>query len=172
MKKLPLILLCLPLFFTSCSNFLNCNYNNLNEVLIEKDFRNKGIEISVCKVDDKIIIDMLSINSDKSRSDVFRYILQVAEELKEESFERIEFACKGQVKFYITGKYFKKLGDEYGWQNVVYTNRTFPENVKNIDGTYAFSSWTGGALGVLNKQLDDQLEFHNQWYINDIMIKQ
>jgi hypothetical protein len=168
MKKLLLILLSFTILFTNCNNLSNCNYNNLSEVLIKKDSRNIGIDISICKVEDnKIIIDMIAINSDKSRSDVFRYILQVAEELREENFERIEFACKGQTKFYITGRYFKKLGDEYGWQNVVYTNRTFPENVKNIDGTYAFSSWTGGALGVLNKQLDDQLEFHNQWYIND-----
>ena len=77
----------MPLLFTSCNDFSNCNYNNLNEVIIEKDFRNKGIEISVCKVDNKIIIDMISINSDKSRNDVFRYILQAAEELKEERYQ-------------------------------------------------------------------------------------
>ena len=151
-----------------------CNYKNLKEILVEKDARNTGINIAICRRADgkTLIINMIAIEGNKSRVDVFRYILQTAEELRKVEFERIEFAYKGDSKFYISGKYFNKLGDEYGWQNAIYTNRTFPENVKNMDDTYAFSSWSGGALGVMQKQMDDQIEFHNKWYIKDLTLKQ
>ena len=57
---------------------------------------------------------------------------------------------------------------EYGIQNPVYTLRSLPQNVYNLDGTQAFSTWTGGLIGVVGKQMEDLSEFHKQWYINDL----
>jgi len=147
-----------------------CKDLNINQLLEEKDSRNKGINISICykSADERniIIIEIHSLSKDKSRADVFRYILQAAEQLKNKQFEKVEFAYKGVSKFYILGDYFRKLGEEYSWQNPIYTQRTFPENVKSMDGDNAFPSWTGVMIGVLQKQTEDNIKFHDEWYWN------
>lgn len=144
----------------------DCDYQNLREVLAIRDSRNIGLGIKICKDDETLTIDMISIEGDKTRTDVFRYILQTADELKRERFSRVEFAHKGDSKFFITGAYFKKLGEEYEWQNAIYTSRTFTENVKNLDGTAAFGSSFGEAF---DQQMGDHNEFHDQWYVNELM---
>ena len=60
------------------------------------------------------------------------------------------------------------LGEEFGEQNPVYTIRTFPEHLSRPDGAQAFSTWTGGILGVLSKQMDDFNKFNKEWYIEDL----
>lgn len=45
----------------------------------------------------------------------------------------------------------------------IYLIRTFPENVKNLDGSPAFSTWEGGLLGVTNRQMEDFNAFMRQW---------
>jgi hypothetical protein len=112
------------------------------ERMIEIDSRNEGINISICYESfdnkNKIIYNLSDIVSDKSRTEVFRYILQSANELKEHDFERVIFAYNGDKRFYIEGEYFKQLGEEYDWQNSNFTNRTFPSHVKKMDGTSAY----------------------------------
>ena len=63
-------------------------------------------------------------------------------------------ANKGEIKFKLKGDYFKQLGEEYSYQNPIYTTRTFPENILNLDGTNAYSRWTGGIIGVTEKQIE------------------
>ena len=64
--------------------------------------------------------------------------------------------------------YFKKPGDEYETQNPVYTMRTFTENVYRLDGRKAYPEWTGGWLGVLQKEMEQYSAFHDDWYLNDL----
>ena len=87
--------------------------------------------------------------------------------MKTSEFSTIELEHKGNLKFIIEGSYFKQLGNEYEFQNPVYTMRTFPSNLKNPDGTQAYGEWTGGLFGVLNEQLEDFNDFHKRWYIDD-----
>nr|MBC8489582.1 hypothetical protein [Bacteroidota bacterium] len=54
-------------------------------------------------------------------------------------------------------------------QNPVYTMRTFPENLKNPDKSQSYSEWTGGWLGVSQKQIEDFNDFHDKWYFNDLL---
>jgi len=61
------------------------------------------------------------------------------------------------------------LGKEYSWQNPVYTIRTFPENLINLDGSMAYPEWTGGWLRVTGKQMEDFNNFHKKWYLEDIL---
>ncbi|GGH04224.1 hypothetical protein [Mucilaginibacter phyllosphaerae] len=75
---------------------------------------------------------------------------------------------KGKPKFKLPGKYFHKLGIEYKQQNPMYTLRTFPENVMNLDETKAFGSVTGGLFGVLKAQMDQFSDFTKSWYLNDL----
>jgi len=46
--------------------------------------------------------------------------------------------------------------------------RTFTEHVFSPDEKKAFSTWTGGLLGVVKQQMEDFVEFHKKWYIEDI----
>jgi hypothetical protein len=48
--------------------------------------------------------------------------------------------------------------------------RTFSENLVTPDGQRAFPVWTGGLLGVLQKQMEDFNEFHQRWYIRDLAL--
>jgi hypothetical protein len=58
---------------------------------------------------------------------------------------------------------------EYEYQNPIYTMRIFPENLYLPNGNRAFSSWSGGLLGVTKKQMEDFTEFHKRWYIEDML---
>jgi hypothetical protein len=137
------------------------------EAVIQADARNTGVGMTAYYGESKavLVLDMKSIGGDKSPADVFRVLLQYASRVKDKTFERVELACKETTKFFIKGDYFRTLGVEYGTQNPIYTMRTFPENVYKPDGSRAFSSWTGGVLGVTGKQMEDFSAFHKQWYI-------
>ncbi|GJA39145.1 hypothetical protein KAM342_43880 [Aeromonas caviae] len=109
------------------------------------------------------------VKSDKSPMDVSRVLLQLSETLKDNNYKKVILSFKGGSKFMLEGDFFKETGMEYGIQNPVYTLRSLPQNVYNLDGTKAFPTWTGGLIGVLGKQMEDLTEFHKQWYINELV---
>jgi len=115
-----------------------------------------------------LVIDVEEVSGDKSAADVFRIFLQYASRIKDKTFKSIILSSKGKIKFMLEGDYFNQLGNEYGQQNPVYTMRTFTEHLHNPDGTKAFSTWTGGLLGVLKEQMEDFGEFHKKWYVEDM----
>lgn len=150
------------------------NYTAVQKPLgtvIENDPRNAGIVVKAhfgnYVAPNELVFDLKSVGSDKSPADVFRLFLQFSESLKDRQFSKVVLAYNGTPKFQLKGEYFQQLGREYATQNPVYTMRTFPENLYKLDGTQAFGQWTGGWLGVLQKQMGDFTEFHKQWYIND-----
>jgi len=140
--------------------------------IVESDSRNTGISVyshfNWFINPNVIVFDIRGVSPDKSPMDVSRVLLQLSEKLKEEEYESIILSFKGKSKFMLKGDFFKETGLEYGIQNPVYTLRSLPQNVYNLDGTNAFSTWTGGLLGILGKQMEDLNEFHKQWYINDL----
>lgn len=163
---LILVLILISIFISGCiESELQSKMNNV----IKNDTRNNGIDVSVYNKGSTLVYNLKFVSKDKSMLDVFRVLLQFSEKVKDEKFEFIELAYKGDTRFKIDGNYFKKLGDEYSWQNPVYSIRTFPENLLNQDGTDAYSKWTGGLLGVLGKQLEDFTDFHKKWYLNDMV---
>lgn len=141
----------------------------LNEVL-QSDHRNKGIEVSVHYSNyispNTLVFDLTDISGNNSRTDVFRVLLQYAHKIQTERFRIVELSYKGKTKFLLDGNYFQKIGKEYDLQNPVYTMRTFTENLKTAEGNKAYSTWSGGLLGVLNKQIEDFNDFHDKWYMN------
>lgn len=143
----------------------------LSEVL-ESEARNSGINIRAhyeYYIQPTVLaIDVQHISGEKSAADVFRVFLQYAEKLKDKSFDTVLLQSKGKTKFSLEGDYFKKLGNEYGDQNPVYTIRTFTEHVYTPDGKKAFGTWTGGLLGVLKEQMEDFGDFHKKWYVEDM----
>lgn len=143
----------------------------LREV-INDDYRNSDVKVNAHFENyinfNVLVFNLKEVGDKASKLDVFRTFMQYAEKIQSKQFKRIVFSYKGKQKFYIEGGYFKKLGDEYSYQNPMYIIRTFPENVYNLDGSKAFSSWTGGLFGVMNKQMEEFNEFMDQWFMDDI----
>jgi hypothetical protein len=116
-----------------------------------------------------LVIDLRQLSGEAANIDIMRALLQSAEAHKDAKFERVILAYKGSSKFYLEGDYFQTLGKEYATQNPGYTLRTFPENVKKLDGTAAYGSWSGGMLGVLARQMEDLAEFSKAWYLDEAL---
>ena len=140
--------------------------------VLGSDERNQGVSVFAHYqyfVDPSVlVIDLSKVSGTNSPADVTRVLLQFAQSQKSKRFELVKLAHQGTTKFMLKGDFFQNLGIEFGDQNPVYTMRTFPENVYNLDGTTAFGTWTGGMLGVLGKQMEDFNEFHKKWYIADL----
>lgn len=116
-----------------------------------------------------LVIDLWSVDGEASMADVDRSLLDIAAALKDRNFTRVQLAHRASVRFQMTGIYFKTLGTERDWQNPVYTIRTMPENMKTPEGLPAFSQWTGGWLGVVNKQMEDHHSLHRRWWLDDLV---
>jgi hypothetical protein len=169
-KILVITILVISIIFSW--NYLSLQ-KNISEI-VESDSRNSGISVyshfNWFINPNVIVFDIRGVSHDKSSMDVSRILLQLSEKLKEKEYESIILSFKGKSKFVLKGNFFKATGLEYGTQNPVYTLRSLPQNVFNLDGTAAFSTWTGGLLGVLGKQMEDLNEFHKQWYVNDLAL--
>ncbi len=116
-----------------------------------------------------MVFDLHDISGEKSRLDVTRVLLQFAERIQDQRFDRAILAFQGSPRFVLEGAYFQELGAEYQTQNPAYTLRTMPQNTYNLDGTAAFSTWEGGLLGVLGRQMEDFGELHDRWYLTELM---
>jgi hypothetical protein len=116
-----------------------------------------------------LVFDVQSASGGLSMTDMTRRLFKTAEALKGSTFDRVYLASKGRERFYLDGAYFKQIGEVYGTENPVYTLRTMPENVHNLDGTPAFERWTGGLLGVFGQQMNDVNEFHRKWWADDAL---
>ena len=141
----------------------------LNSV-ISSDDRNSGVKASASyqwMINPSVLVFSVDGASSASPADVSRILLQYAERLEGRKFSSVLLAQKGKPIFLLKGDYFKQLGEEYGVQNVIYTLRTMPENVFELDGSPAFSSWSGGWLGVMGQQLDDLNNFHRRWLVDE-----
>jgi hypothetical protein len=144
------------------------------DAVLKGDPRNNGVHVSVRfghYVQRSILVyDLESLEPTNSMADVFRVLLQFAHSVDSREFTSVGLAFRGQTRFLLAGQYFKKLGEEYGSQNPVYTMRTFSENVFKPDGSSAYPTWTGGLIGVMGKELEQFNDFHKQWYLSDVAV--
>ena len=168
MKKIIAIII-LIFSFIVLYNYLNLQTSIYD--LVEKDSRNNGVQI-YAHYDYFINPNIININSwdiddDKTMADIDRILFQFAELLKDKSYKKVIFSFRFNKKFFIQGDYFKKVGEEFSKQNPVYLIRKFPENIYKIDGSKAFSTWTGGLLSVVGKQMEDHNNFHKVWYLKE-----
>ena len=139
--------------------------------VFEKDARNRGVQIyahyDYFLNPNVININFWNIEDDKTMADIDRLLFQFAELLKDKSYGKVIFSFRFNKKFFMKGEYFKKIGEEYSYQNPVYLIRKFPEELYNMDGSKAFSTWTGGLFSVLKNQMEDHNKFHQVWYLGD-----
>jgi hypothetical protein len=114
-----------------------------------------------------LVFDVSEVSATATRADVFRCLLEYAEAMKDHHFTKVILAARGKSKFNVDGDYFQQLGQEYSKQNPMYTIRTFPIHLSGMDGTRPFPEYTGGVLGVLQKEMEQFTEFSDQWYVRD-----
>lgn len=140
--------------------------------VVDGDPRNEGMQVRAhygSYVNPQVIVyDLRDVSGDMTPMDVTRALLQFAQAMKGRSFEKVVLAHRGDPRFMLRGDYFQQLGEEYDIQNPVYTLRTMPQNVLELDGSPAFETWTGGLLGVVGGQLEDFNTLHARWYIEDM----
>ena len=116
-----------------------------------------------------LVIDLRKIDPSVAPLDVFRVLFHSAEALKGKSFQRVVLSYRGTPKFFVDGDFYQQLGKGFQTENPVYTMRTFPQNVRKMDGSPAFETWTGGMLGVLTNQMEDVAKFSRDWYLADVI---
>jgi hypothetical protein len=121
---------------------------------------------------DVLVFDLRSIAGSNSEADVLRSLLQYAEAMQSDDFGTVILAYKGHPRFMLKGSYFKQLGVEFSYQNPVYTLRTLPEHVYNLDGTPAFGTWSGGLLSVVGHQMEDLNAFGRKWFLTEAAMSQ
>ena len=173
MKK---ILIIVTLLLISIFSYNYFTLQSKLDKVINEDSRNKGITIYSHYdnfINPKILIfNLWDIEGDKSMADIDRVLLQFSEVMKNENFQELIFSFRFNKKFFITGKYFKKLGEEFSYQNPVYILRKLAENIYKLNGQKSYSTWTGGLIGVVKEQMEDHNEFHQEWYLKDWSQKQ
>lgn len=87
--------------------------------------------------------------------DLFRAVLQAADTLQDRTFSEVHLVSPSAGHVYtVDGTYFKTLGQEYDFQNPVFTMRTFPYEIRRPDGAPAFMNSGGGLFG-LGDQFED-----------------
>jgi len=164
------------ILFTALTTYSQDNNPLPNNIILQQALEevlnnNEGIKAKayLSKKDNETILiyDLTSISGQVTSAGVFRTFLQYSDKLKLYHFDNVFLSYKGEKKFLLDGNYFQQLGKEYEFQNPIYTVRTFPENLKNPDGANAYSKWTGGMIGVMNKQMEDFSDFNKKWYLND-----
>jgi hypothetical protein len=141
---------------------------------VRQDSRNDTIVLHAYAkwlIDPKhLVLDLWYIGGENSMADVDRVLFQASASMKSYSFDTVTLAFRGRSRFMLDGDYFGELGREYAaGQNPVYLIRTLPEKARNPDGSRSFPEWTGGLLGVVNKQMEDHNRMHQQWYLDDTL---
>lgn len=136
---------------------------------LKADSRNEGYRLSArfhLFLDPKtLVLDLKEVES-AAPIDLLRGLFQAAGALHQadRSFDRVILARSGDDVFHLDGGDFRELGSEFeNGQNPVYLMRTLPEKLKTPSGSPAYSTWTGGILGVAGRQMEDVSDAANRW---------
>jgi len=149
-------------------------YDDASLAAISRDPRNEGIQVRVSKYNDETILyDLKSVPKDKSPQDVFRVFLQFTSEVFKADLPSrdVRLAAFGRAKFIVPASHVSLLGEEYGVQNPMYTIRTFPQNLRTLENTPAYSEHKGGLLYLMRVQMNDFNDFLTKWFVKDLIAK-
>jgi hypothetical protein len=116
-----------------------------------------------------IVFDIRGVETGNSAAATIGGLIEFADSLSERRFDKVILAWRGKSRFILDGDDFQSMGRSASYQNPVYTVRTLPEKLRRPDGTLAFSTWSGGAIGVLGQQMEDVNRFAREWYVNDAL---
>ncbi|WP_071673162.1 hypothetical protein [Nioella nitratireducens] len=115
----------------------------------------------------EIVFDVRDLSPSASAASVIGDLLRFSAELQDREFGAVHLAWRGETRFILPGSHFRTLGREYAFQNPAYTIRTLPQHLLGPDGRPAYSTWSGGMLGVLGAQMEDVNGFAADWFVDD-----
>lgn len=163
------------LFLLLASATWTINEISLNHPLhavIDNDVRNSGIKISAhydhWLRPSTLVIDIRGLEPGASRMDVFRAFLQYADKLKARHFHQVILSCRRTQKYILDGDYFNKLGQEYSYQNPIYTMRNFPLHLETPEGAYPYHPIGGGFISAFGEEIGQFTDSQNSWYWSDV----
>jgi hypothetical protein len=156
------------------SNFISAERHALS--VLEADSRNHGLSIWAYYrfgiIPDSMVVDIRGMSEGNAPIDVMRALFQIAERMKDREFSEVRLAYHGETRYILEGEHFHRIGQEYAFQNPVYTIQTLPEHLYTLDGARAFETWTGGWLGVMNARMKDFSTFTETWFLHDERLQQ
>src|SRR4051794_27303078 len=113
---------------------------------------------------DTVVFDLRDGGSAGARRiDPIHLLMQFSSKLDLYSVNRVVLARNGNKRFYITGTDLRPLANSYENGGRAWAFNNLPANIYRMDGTRAYGEWTGGWLGVLQKQSEDVNRFITEW---------
>jgi hypothetical protein len=110
-----------------------------------------------------ILFNITGHKDEARRVDAIHALIGAAEVLKDEDFETMYLAHKGEVRFHLGGNYVRTTGRTRARQNVIYTITKFPQQLMKPSGGPAYSRVTGGFLGVLQAETSQLNSALDHW---------
>ncbi len=111
-----------------------------------------------------VVFDVLDGGSPSARRiDPVHLLLQFAGRLDMYSIERVVLARNGRHVFYISAADLRPLADSYAGGGRVWAFNNVPARVRTMSGGRPYNEWSGGWLGVLQKQSEDVNDFIREW---------
>jgi hypothetical protein len=114
---------------------------------------------------DAVVFDVMDdgFAPNARRIDVEHLLMQFASRLDYSSVERVILAREGKQVFYVNGAQMEQLSGSYAGGGVIWAFSNLPAAAHRMSGEAAFSEWTGGWLGVMKQQTEDNNELIRQW---------
>jgi hypothetical protein len=112
------------------------------------------------------VFDLTDVDQ-ASQLDVFRVLLQYANEQQGHRYERIILAAYGKKKFIVPGEYFQQLGQEFDTVDPLYTICTFSHHVSTMDGAKAFPETSSEP----EEEIERFTDFNKRWYLDDFIAR-
>jgi hypothetical protein len=113
---------------------------------------------------DTIVFDLKqSSSSGARRIDPVHLLMQFAAKFDFNGLDRVILARDGTPKFYVDASDLKELASSYDAGGRIWAFNHLPERSRTMSGERAYSEWTGGWLGVAQRQADDLNSFIQAW---------
>jgi hypothetical protein len=139
--------------------------------VLDRDPRNAPVSVVAYHrglvLPDSLVIDVWSAHATASPQDMLRALLQTAAALGGRTYDTVVLAYHGRPRFTLPGFYFQQLGHDYdSGEDTTSLIRTLPQNVRCMDGSAAFETWTGGMAGVQDRQMEDVRTLSRLWWMD------
>jgi hypothetical protein len=113
---------------------------------------------------DVVVFDLLDGGSSEVRRiDPVHLLLQFATQLDLNAIDRVILSRAGKMRFEVSGSNLRPLADSYAGGGRVWAFNNLPQAIRTSEGKQAYGEWTGGWLGVLQKQTEDLNNFIEAW---------
>ena len=113
---------------------------------------------------DVIVFDLSDrLTAVARRIDPVHLLLQFVTKAKSSSLHRIVLAHRGVKLFYVSADDIEELASSYDAGGRIWAFNHLPERCRTMSGTSAYETWSGGWLGVAERQTEDLNSLLEAW---------